>query len=201
MKFLCSMLVLFSLASCASAQASPDPSSGSNVVVIEKKWRLEVRNPMLDKNPIDAMNERERAEQQRIATQRTSDILGERGMPSSTTQVPDAERGAGSRGVQVMYVYELKLTNTAEKAIRTLIWEYVFFEKGTETEVGRRRFVSKVNISPGKTTNIVARSLAPPARTLNARQAGKKPQEQYSEQILIQSVHYADGSLWRLPAK
>jgi len=146
------------------------------------------------------MNERDRAERQRIATQRTNYILGERGMPGSTTHVPDAVRETRPSGVQVTYLYELKLTNTAEKAIRTLIWDYVFFEPGTDKEVGRRRFVSKVNIGPGKTMDLVVRSLAAPTSTVDARHADKKPQDQYSEKAVLQSVHYADGSLWRLPS-
>lgn len=198
MRLLCSMLVLFSLSSVASSQAPSDKTDGSNVTVIQKKWHIDVRNPKLDRDPIADMNERDRAERARIATQRTNDILGEQGMPAPTMTVPDAARGARPPGVQVTYVYELKLTNTAAKTIRTLIWEYVFFEPGTEKEVGRRRFVSKVNIGPGKTTNLVARAVAPPTNTIAASRAGKKPREQYSEQIVIQSVQYDDGSIWRL---
>ena len=179
-----------------SAQPS-DKSTTSNVTVVDKKWRIDVRNPALDKDPVADMQERDNAERQRKATERMNETLAERGMPGTTTHVPDPDRKARPRGIQVTYVYELKLTNTAEKTIRTLIWEYVFFEPGTETEVGRRRFVSKVSISPGKTTNLVMRSAAPPATTVDARQAGKKPREQYSEQIVIQSVQYDDGSFWR----
>lgn len=185
----------------ASAQGVSDKSGPANVTVVDKKWRIDIRNPALDKDPIEAMNQRDQAERQRKATERTNETLAERGMPGPTTQVPDAVREPGPRGIQVTYVYELKLTNTAKKAIRTLTWEYVFFEPGTEIEVGRRRFVSKVNIGPGKTTNLVERSAAPPASTVDARKAGKKPREQYSEQIVIQSVEYDDGSLWRRPSQ
>lgn len=176
-----------------------DQSATPNVTVIQKKWRIDVRNPALDKDPVEAMNERDQAERQRKATERTNETLAERGMPSPTMQVPDVDRTARSRGVQVTYVYELKLKNTADKAIRTLTWEYVFLEPGSDVEVGRRRFVSKVNIGRGKTTNVVMRSAVPPASTIDARQAGKKPREQYSEQIVIQSVEYDDGSVWRRP--
>lgn len=179
------------------AQAVSNQSAKSNVTVVEKKWRVDRRNPALDQDPVEAMNERDRAERQRKATERTNEILAERGMPAPTTQVPDSVRETGSRGIQVTYVYELKLTNTAPKAIRTLTWEYVFFEPGTEVEVGRRRFVSKVNVGPRKTTNVVVRSGLPPTSTVDARRAGKKPREQYSEQIVIQSVEYDDGSVWR----
>ena len=179
------------------AQAVSDQSATSNVTVVDKKWRIDRRNPALDKDPVETMNERDRAERQRKATERTNEILAERGMPAPTTQVPDAVREPGSRGTQVTYVYELKLTNNARKAIRTLTWEYVFFEPGTEVEVGRRRFVSKVNIGAGKTTNVVVRSGLAPTSTVDARHSGKKPREQYSEQIVIQSVEYDDGSVWR----
>ena len=200
MRLLCSIVVLISIAPWALAQTSSDKSATPNVTVIEKKWRIEIRNPALDKDPVEAMNERDRAERQRKATERTNEVLAERGMPGPTTQVPEV-RDTGPRGKQVTYVYELKLTNTAEKAIRILTWEYVFFEPGTEIEVGRRRFVSKVNIGRGKTTNLVMRSAVPPASTIDARQAGKKSREQYSEQIVIQSVEYDDGSLWRRPSE
>ena len=182
-------------------QAVSDKSRGANVTVVEKKWRMDLRNPALDKDPVEAMNERDRAERERKATERTNQILAERGMPAPTTQVPDSVRETGSRGIRVTYIYELKLTNTSTKAIRTLTWEYVFFEPGTEVEVGRRRFVSKVKIGTGKTTNLVERSGLPPVSSVNARQAGKKPREQYSEQIVIQSVEYDDGSLWQRPSQ
>lgn len=179
------------------AQPLADKSDTPNVTIIQKKWRIDVRNPALDKDPVEAMQERDRAERDRKAVERTNEIMAERGMPSPTTQVPE-NREKGARGVEVTYVYEVKLTNTAAKTIRTLTWEYVFFEPGTEIEVGRRRFVSKVNIGPGKTTNLVVRSAAPPASTVDARQAGKKPREQYSEQIVIQTVQYDDNTFWRL---
>ena len=200
MKLLCSVLVLFLFASCVLAQASSDKSVSPNVTIVPKKWRIDVRNPKLDRNPVADMQARQAAEQMRRETERTNELMVERGMPAPTTQVPDANRNARPRGTLVLYVYEAKVSNNGDKAIRTLVWDYVFFEPGTENEVGRRRFVSKVNIGPGKTTNLVVRSLAAPTSTVDARQAGKKPQDQYSEKTVLQSVYYADGSMWRLPS-
>lgn len=200
MKLLCSALLLFLVASCALAQASSDKSVPPDVTIVPKKWRIDVRNPALERNPVADMQARQAAEQMRKDTERNNEIMVERGMPAPTTQVPDANRSARRRGVIVTYLYESKVSNNGNKAIRTLIWDYVFFEPGTEKEVGRRRFVSKVNIGPGKTMNLVVRSLAAPTSTVDARHADKKPQEQYSEKTVIQSVHYEDGSMWRLPS-
>lgn len=198
MRLLCSTIVLFVFAVCGPAQTTPNKSVEPELTIIQKKWRVDVRNPQLEKDPIQAMNDREVAERQRKDAERTNDMLVERGMPSQTSQVPGAIRETGRSGITVLYVYEVKLRNTGAKGIRKIMWDYVFFERGTETEVGRRRFVSKVNISPRSTSNVVARAAAPPASTVNARTAGKKPEEQYSEQVVIQRVEYADGSVWRL---
>jgi len=194
------MLLLFLFASWALAQASSDKSVPPDVTIVPKKWRIDVRNPALDRNPVADMQARQAADQIRRETERNNELMVERGMPAPTTQVPDANRNARRRGMLVTYLYEAKVTNNSEKVIRTLIWDYVFFEPGTESEVGRRRFVSKVNIGPGKTTNLVVRSLAAPTSTVDARVADKKPQEQYSEKTVIQSVQYADGSMWRPPS-
>ena len=136
MKLLCSVLVLFLFASCALAQASSDKSVPPDVTIVPKKWRIDVRNPALDRNPVADMQARQAAEQMRKDTERNNEIMVERGMPAPTTQVPDANRNARRRGIIVTYVYEAKVTNNSEKAIRTLIWDYVFFEPGTENRGG-----------------------------------------------------------------
>lgn len=201
MRLLCSAIVVFVFAVCGSAQTPSKKPAEPDVTVIQKKWRIDVRNPQLEKDPIQAMNDREIADRRRREAERANDILVERGMPSKTTQVPGAVRETGRSGIKILYVYEVKLRNTGAKGIRKIMWDYVFFEPGTETELGRRRFISKVNISPGGTGNVVVRAAAPPASTINARIAGKKPEEQYSEQVVIQRVEYADGSVWRLTSK
>ena len=192
MRLLCSTIVPLLFAVSVSAQTvEPD------VTVLEKKWRIEIRNPQLDKDPIQAMQDRDLQERQRKGSERTNEIRSEQGMPAPTSQVPDADRNARSSGTPVLYVYEMKLRNNGAKVIRKLTWDYVFFEPGTETELGRRRFISKVNINPGGTSNVVVRAAAAPTRTVDARRAGKKPQDQYSEKIIIQRVEYVDGSAWR----
>jgi hypothetical protein len=198
MRLLYSMLVLFLFASCASAQTLSNPSERSNLTVIQKKWRIEVRNPAVEKDPIQAMSEREREERRRKEIESMNEALNERGMPTKPSSVPVPSPETGHRGITVTYVYEVKVSNTGEKGIRALTWDYVFLEPGTEIEVGRRRFVSKVSISPGSTRNVIVRSATSPTGTINARKAGKKPRDQYSEQVVIQRVEYADSSVWQL---
>ena len=195
MRILGSILLLFPL--CASAQTLSGQSPGSNVTVIEKKWRMEVRNLALEKDPVREMNDRAKVERQRRETERTERILNERGKPTGPTAVPTPATDAGRRGFLVIYSYEVKFSNTGEKGIRKLTYDYVFFEPGTETEVGRLQFVRTVNISPRGSKSVVVHTKSAPTETVDATKAGKKPGEQYTEQIVIQSVEYADGSVWR----
>ena len=192
MKVLC--LILFC---CVCPLAHAGQSSGSNVTVVQKKWSIEVRNPALDKNPVTTMRERQAGEIQRKDTDRANEMLSESGMPAQTRTVPVPESDTTKRGLTIVYVYEMKVTNTGTKGIRKLAWDYVFFEPGTETEVGRRRFVSKVRIGAGKTKSVIVRTLSSPTGAVDASKAGKKPREQYSEQVLIQGVEYSDCSVWQ----
>lgn len=196
MRLLYSTMLLFVCVLGGPAQTASSKSAEPDVRVIQQKWRIEVRNPALEKDPVQDMQERDRAEQRRKDAERTNEVIAERGMPSPTSTVPGA-RDTTRAGITILYVYEVKLRNDGVKAVRKLTWDYVFYEPGTETELGRRRFISKVNISPGATSNVVVRAAAPPTSTIDARKAGKKPRDQYSEKIVIQRIEYADGSVWR----
>ena len=191
------MLVLLSFALCASAQAPSKPSAGPEVTVLQKKWRMDVRNPALEKNPLRSIQQRERE----VALQREDARANENrirtGLPTLPPRVRVPTPETGPRGLLVTYIYEVKVRNTGVKEIRTLTWEYEFLEPGTEQVVGRLRIASKVNLGPGKTRNVVVRTRSSPTGTVDATKADKKPSEQYSERVVIRSVSYADGSVWQ----
>ena len=200
MKFLTSGLLLFLFAVCAAAQRSSVPP---DVTVLENKWSIDKYNPALDKDPLSASKEHQLEEtQQKSAALDNENRLrqGEPVLPPVVRQ-PTSEGGSGK--LSRTYVYEIKVRNSGQKEIRQLVWEYVFYEPGTTVEVGRRRFISPVSIKPGATRQIVVRSPTSPTRTrtVDASKAGKKPRDQYSEQVLIRNVGYADGSNWPAPSQ
>jgi len=202
MKVLHVISMLFLLAVAASAQALPNPSDASNVIIVQKKWRLEVRNPALDEDPLRANNEQWQAEYDRKENMRKNELRIRQG--KSPEVAPPPRRKTSERAVSTYfarYTYELKIKNNGEKTIRAIAWEYVFYEPNTEVVVGQRKFTSKVGISPGKTKNIIAHSASPPTETINATKAGDKSPELYFEQIIIQSIEYEDGSVWKANSK
>ena len=203
MRLLYSMLVLFLFAIGASAQTLSNPSAGPELTVIQKKWSMDVRNPALEKDPIKAMKDREEEERKRKAAESMNDKRTQQGMPAVVNPGRGPAPETRDRGLSVTYIYEAKVRNTGPKPIRTIIWEYVFFDSDTKQEVGRQRFESEVSISPGRTKNLVMRSVSSPTGTgtIDAIKAGKKTAEQYKEQVVIQSVGYADGSVWQATSK
>lgn len=199
-------LFYFAIGGAASAQTlsnSPDASHVPNLTVIQKKWSVEVHNTALDDDPFRGSDEHRQAERDRINNSRQNEIRVRQGKspvaPPVRARLPETE----SSEISATYIYEVKVRNTGEKAIRTIAWEFAFFDPVSKQEVGRQRFVSKEKISPGKTKTLAMRSASPPTGTIDATdatdvtKAGKKLRDQYIEQVVIQSIEYADGSLWR----
>ncbi|HEY0320173.1 MAG TPA: hypothetical protein VGC66_04310 [Pyrinomonadaceae bacterium] len=200
MKVLNLLLLLFLLAGSAAAQAISNPSGAPGVAVIKQSWRRIERNPALDEDPMRINQEEMDIQRAQRATQRENAIRASRGQDPLPLPRGTPSRRSISKPLWVEYVYEARFMNTGTLKIRKLVWEYVFFEAGTKQEVGRRLIESKVNISPGKTGSVTVRSASPPASTVNVEQTGKKLREQYSEQVVIQSIEYDDGSVWQRPA-
>ncbi len=200
MRILYLVLLLSLPAVGAYAQTSPGSSDVPNVIVIKKQWSFQVRNPALDESPFIEIEERLQAEQdlrENAAENRRRAGLGLK--PVRVKERPRTERNEGSASAK--YVYQIKVKNAGEKTIRELILEYVFFDPNTELEIARLRFMSKKEIAPSKTKDLVFRMVSSPTGTVNAKDTGKKSRELYSEQVIIQSVIYKDGSKWNAAPK
>jgi hypothetical protein len=193
MKVVCLIPVVFLSAICASAQTSSNPP---DVTVLQNKWRIEKYNPALDKDPMAPNKQRQAEELEQKANARDDENRARQGEPALPPSVRQRESETVAGRLKVMYVYEVKVKNTGRKEIRTLTWEYVFFEPGTTQEVGRLQSVSEVSMKPGTTKQLVVHTSASPTGTIDASKAGKKPSEQYSEQVVIRKIEYADGSVW-----
>jgi hypothetical protein len=200
MKTLCQMLWLLLLPASISAQSLPTSSDTSPVAVIQMKWHYKLFNPALEEDPMRASSEHRQAEIDRRDAMRINGTRARMGlppeMPRARVRAPERDDAKPS----TIYLYEAKVRNDGEKAIRALVWDYVFFEPGTQQEVGRRRFISRVSVRPGKITSLVARTTIPPTGAIDATKVDKKAHEQYLERVVIESIEYADGSIWQTTA-
>jgi hypothetical protein len=198
MKMIKLLLLLFLLTGTLSAQEASSTSNAPGVTAEARGWRSQIRNPALDEDPLLPSQDRQEQERAIQQNRRDNEVRARLGLPQLPPPVPRPQINTEPmEKPTVEYIYKARVTNNGEKAIRKLVWEYVFFEPGTQKEVGRRRNESKVNIKPGKSSELVVRSISPPTGTIDASRAGKKPKDQYAEQVVIQSIEYSDGTVWQ----
>jgi hypothetical protein len=195
MKLLFASLLIVLVTGCIFAQAP----SGPALSVVKKKWSYEIRNPSLDQDPVQETADRQEAERQRLEIERRNEMLRARGMPTQPVPPPLPPvrlETSRSREATVTYTYLLTVRNNSNKPTNAVTWEYVFLESGTGKEVGRRRFVSRTHIRPGRSANLLVRSAIPPTGTVSAAESNLRTSGKYTEQAVIVAVEYSDGSKW-----
>ena len=100
---------------------------------------------------------------------------------------------------QYYFIYKTKVKNNHTVAITQIDWDYVFFERGTENEIGRQQFTSDEHVGPGKTKELVVTITSPPTRTISVTSLNLEERNRLSEKIIIVRVQYADGHTWQPP--
>lgn len=203
MKAIYFLIFLFLFAGSVLGQNLP---SAPSIQVIEQKWSVKaisIDNYSSPRNedPFRANNETNQTINDRKENARQNKILMAQGRtavpPQARTRLPEANRGYASS----KYLYKAKIKNTGNKTIQTISWEYVFFEKGTNRELGRQKFIAKVNVQPGEIKNLTGESISPPTGAIDAKLVDKKIRDQYSEQVIIQSIEFTDGSVSKVDSK
>jgi hypothetical protein len=89
--------------------------------------------------------------------------------------------------------------NLSDKAIKSVDWDYVFFDRETESEIGRRQFTSEEKISAGKTKELTVTITKPPTLTVSLTALNTKERDALIERVVVVRINYADGSVWQLP--
>lgn len=197
MRFLSSLFTILVITAGVSAQASLSESESPKIELVQKGWHIVYSNPNLDEDPFRAVDEHNQQEIDKKATIKNNEVLVKQGkspeLPPSQMRPMDNTR----RDPRTSYIYEVKFKNNGQKEIRTISWDYVFFEPETKEEVGRRQFVSKTKIEPGKAKTLIMSSGSPPTETVDAGKNAQKADQSYFEQVEIRSIEYADGSIWK----
>jgi len=206
MKILKLSLLMILVAGSAAAQATSATSGAPDVAVVEISWRrVERINPRLTDTRVSASPDY--AARMAVNTARINENQSVRdggGNPAppvllSVPSIPD------SPPVMMRpwsgFVYEFTVKNTGAKTIKQMAFEYSFTDPSTQQKVGLRQYKSKVKIRPGTTAKIVVRSNRPPIGTIDATQTGRNPHQQSPDQMVIQSIKYADGSVWKRDSK
>ena len=186
------MLILLLIASILCAQEPPA------VEVVKSGWsKIRIgweRDPF--GGPLENFDEmRSRARNER----RVAQGGGERARREAKADEANLAKQREKAPPKYYFIYKTKLKNNHTSAITQLDWDYVFYERDTENEVGRQEFTSDEQIGPGKTKELTVTITSPPTRTVSVTSLNLEERNRLSEKIILIRIKYADGTVWQAP--
>lgn len=179
----------------ASIVCAQEPSG---VEVVKSSWsKIRIgweRDPF--GGPLENFDEmRSRARNER----RVATGGGERARREARADEANLAAQRDKKPSQYYFIYKTKIKNNRTAAITQIDWDYVFFERDTENEIGRQEFTSDEQVGPGKTKELVVTITSPPTRTISITSLSLEERDRLSEKIVLVRVKYADGHVWQAP--
>ena len=186
------LILLFFTTSLVLAQ---DPSG---VEVVKSSWgKVRIgweRDPF--GGPLENFDEmRSRARNER----RVAQGGGERAKREAKADEANLAKQREKNPPKYYFIYKTKIKNNHTAAITQLDWDYVFYERDTENEMGRQQFTSDEKVGPGKTKELTVTITSPPTRTVSVTSLNLEEHDRFTEKIVLVRVQYADGRVWQAP--
>lgn len=195
---LLSMLILGVASPAALAQ-----DAGGGLVVLKFSWDKERIRPRASVSSLASQDElirQSQRERQLAAARNSSDKAAaariETQINNHEDAIAKARQTAASRDG---YRYKVTLRNDGVKMIKSIDWDYLFFDPITQQELARHQFTSDETIKPGKSKEVSVLYLIPPVKTVSAGMLTKKEPMPFTEQVVIARIQYSDGSVWQHP--
>ncbi|MDT7602557.1 MAG: hypothetical protein QOF61_554 [Acidobacteriota bacterium] len=208
MKFLFAALLSFCAWTVAPAQAiDPAAPDAPGIAVLKSGWSKERIG--WERDPFSGPLENFEEMRTRVRNEKRVDIAKSGGGQSDVDKVKTEARADAAntaavrrqqeRPARYVFMYKVSLRNDGAKAIRSVDWDYVFFDKGTTHEIGRRQFTSDEKIAPGKSKELTIVARQPPTETVSVQALNEKERDALDAHIEIVRIEFADGSVWKRP--
>lgn len=170
----------------------------SGVEVVKASWsKIRIgweRDPF--SGPLENFDEmRSRARNER----RVAQGGGERAKREAKADEANLAKQREKNPPRYYFIYKTKVKNNHTSAVTEMDWDYVFYERGTENELGRQQFTSDEQVGPGKTKELTVTITSPPTRTVSVTSLNLEEHDRFSEKIVLIRVKYADGRVWQAP--
>lgn len=188
------LTIILSLLLCTSVPCAQEPTG---VEILKSSWsKVRIgweRDPF--SGPLENFDEmRSRARNER----RVAQGGGERARREAKADEANLAKQREKAPPKYYFIYKTEIKNNHSSPIIQIDWDHVFFERGSDNEVGRQQFTSEKQIGPGKTKELTVTITAPPARTVSVNSLNLEERDRLSEKIVIVRVKYADGSVWQM---
>ncbi|HYO63260.1 MAG TPA: hypothetical protein VER08_06340 [Pyrinomonadaceae bacterium] len=94
------------------------------------------------------------------------------------------------------FAYRVRVRNAGAKPVEVVFWEYRFTEASNPSNVARRQFLCGVQIKPEKEKELQAFGVSGP-NVVSVESLAEKSGNSYQEEVVINRVEYADGTIWQ----
>jgi hypothetical protein len=204
MKYLVLGIWLALTATVGMAQSPPAAPNPSRVEVVRFSWSKErigwegdpFSGPIenWDETRARTRNERRIEDAKRGGSSEIDKIKRE--AKADAANIAAQHKETRSRYV---FIYKTTVKNLSDKPIKSIDWDYIFFDRATESEIGRREFTSEEKISPGKAKELIVTLSKPPTQTVSVTSLNTKERDALIERVVVVRIDYADGTFWQLP--
>ena len=204
MKWLVVALLFALTATVSIAQPAAAPSDPSKTEVVKFSWTKErigwERDPFagpienFDETRARQRNERRIDDAKRGGSAEVDKIKRE--AKADAANIAAKHKQTPSRYV---FIYKTTIKNLSDKPIKSIDWDYVFLDRATETEIGRREFTSEEKISPGKSKELTVTITKPPTQTISVTALNTSERKSLMERVIVVRIDYADGTSWQRP--
>jgi hypothetical protein len=98
------------------------------------------------------------------------------------------------------YAYRVKVQNAGQKIVEIVFWEYQFQDPANPQMIARRQFLCGVSIAVGKGKELEGFTLSGPSDVVDVKTLANNAGSPFKENVVINRVEYADGSIWQRKA-
>jgi hypothetical protein len=207
MKILCVLLSIAFMPVLAAAQSANNTSGPPDIAILKFSWSKV--HPLQNNNQVNSSLEtydqvRDRvANERRMADAKNSNNKSEVARIEGVEQMREDARSKAQQQKTPLpreaYNYKVTIQNNGAKTIKSIDWDYIFFDPVTNGEVARHQFTSDEKIGPGKSKEFGVLYPNPPIRTISAAQLNNKKVLPFKEQVILMRITYSDGSVWQHP--
>ncbi|HET6863415.1 MAG TPA: hypothetical protein VFH91_10210 [Pyrinomonadaceae bacterium] len=204
MKYLILPLLFVLTAISSLAQSSKESASAPGLDIIRFSWSKErigwQRDPF--SGPIENFQE----VQARTRNERRVQDAKRGGGPEVDKIKTEAKADAANIATQhktvparYVFMYKLTVKNSSSKTIKSIDWDYVFLDRATGSELGRREFTSVEKVSPGKSKELTVVISKPPTQTVSLTALNSNERDAMLELVSLVRIEYTDGTAWQRP--
>ncbi|MGI8733202.1 MAG: hypothetical protein ACR2LM_07860 [Pyrinomonadaceae bacterium] len=189
----------------SQSQNASDPAAESSLVVLAFKWNKSRQT--VAKTAPESVAPAAAVTRADINYERSKRANDPPGATDPRTLTVDARSAALEKTVQESrssgaktvdgFEHRVKVRNSGAKVVEIVFWEYQFTESLNPANVIRRQFICGVEMKPNKEKELLAFSSANPGAVISVGSLANKSGNPFKEQVVINRVEYADGSIYQ----